>query len=153
MGGERGIEPSCGAASMPTVSTPTPTRAFFGDQRTHSASKPGEWGLPSVALRNASGSRRRRPARVQEQPASFGEWSVVVFEGAYVFDGEQVVGVTGGFGGTVDHDRGGDEVAGRHLRDVVAVAAADPVYGRVEVGACMLADSSQDHAHAGPRSS
>ena len=37
---------------------------------------------------------------------------MVVFEGAYVFDGEQVVGVTGGFGGTVDHDRGGDEVAG-----------------------------------------
>ena len=55
------------------------------------------------------------PARVQEQPASFGEWSVVVLEGAYVIDGEQVVGVSGCFCGTVDHDRGGDEVAGRHL--------------------------------------
>jgi hypothetical protein len=64
---------------------------------------------------------------------------VVVFKGAHVFDGEQVVGVTGGFVGTVDYDRGGDEVSGRHLRDVVAVAAADPVYGRVEVGARMLA--------------
>src|SRR5215213_9623211 len=63
-----------------------------------------------------------------------------VFECAKVIDGEQVVGVFGAFGGTVDHDRGGDEVVGRHLRDVFVVAAADPMYGRVEVRARVLAD-------------
>ena len=54
VGGERGIEPSCGARVDADGFDPHADEGFSSAiQRTHSASKPGEWGLPSVALRNA----------------------------------------------------------------------------------------------------
>src|SRR5215207_5449369 len=80
------------------------------------------------------------PARAEEQPAALGQRPVLGLEGAYLIDGEQVVGVPFGLDGFVYHDRGRHEVAGRHLRYVPAFAAGDPVYGRVEVGADVLAD-------------
>src|ERR671914_1348965 len=65
---------------------------------------------------------------------------MVGLERAQVINGEQVVGVLGALGGPVDHDRRANEVSGRHLRDIFALAATDPMYGRVEVRARVLAD-------------
>ena len=142
MGGERGIEPPCGARVDADGFDPHADEgAFLGDPTYALGVEAWRMGVAVCGVQERFGVLGAGvPARVQEQPASFGEWSVVVFEGAYIFAGEQVVRVSGGFDGTVDHDRGGDEVAGRHLRDVVAVAATDPVYRRVEVGARMLAE-------------
>src|SRR5215207_7882110 len=65
------------------------------------------------------------PPRVQQQPTAFGQRSVLVLERAQIVDGEKIVGVLGTLGGSVDHDRRRDEVAGRHPRDVYTLAAAD----------------------------
>ena len=52
----------------------------------------------------------------------------------------QEVGVRGGLGRLVDHDRRPDQPLRRHGGDVLAVLAADPVDRRVEVRADVLAD-------------
>src|SRR5918995_492411 len=82
----------------------------------------------------------RVPARAEEQPATVGQRPVLGLEGAYVIDGEQVVVIPFRLDGFVYHDRGRHEVAGWHLRYVAAFPAGDPVYGRVEVGADVLAN-------------
>src|SRR5215207_2705108 len=80
------------------------------------------------------------PARAEEQPATLGQWPVVGLEGAYILDGQQIVGISSRLDRLVDHDRGRHEVAGWHLRYVPAFAAGDPVYGCVKVSADVLAD-------------
>ena len=65
---------------------------------------------------------------------------VDIFPVNYVVDGEEVVGVFGGFGGLVDDDCGADEAVEGDAGDVLAVAACDPVDWGVEVCADVLAD-------------
>src|SRR2546421_498104 len=56
-----------------------------------------------------------------------------------MLDLEEEVRVVRAFGALVDHGRWTDQVTRRDLRDVRTVAARDPMNGRVEVGAHVLA--------------
>src|ERR687889_786874 len=99
-----------------------------------------EAGIRSVVEEELLVAGASVPARAEEQPPALGQRPVLGLEGAHVLDGEEVVGVPSGLDGFVYDDRGRHEVAGRHLCYVPAFAAGDPVYGRIEVCADVLAD-------------
>ena len=91
------------------------------------------------------------PAGAQQHPAVLRQRAVLGFPGREVLGFQQHVGIGGGLGAQVDHDRRADQPRRLDLMHRLAVFAGDPVNRGVEVGAGMFAQRDVAPGPGGPR--
>jgi hypothetical protein len=134
--GNGGSNECAAPASVPTVSTPTPRIGVSSASHfAHSTEMPGV--RPRVGERVgvvAAGV----PAGAVQQPAAGRQRPVLGLPRLDVLASSRKSGSAAASAATSSTDGRGDQPPGRHLRDVGAVLAGDPVDRRVEVGAGVL---------------
>ena len=139
--GNGGSKECAAPASVPTVSTPMPDdRRLLGQpsralHRDAGRVRPGLVGVEEVLLAVRPGV----PAGPVQQPAAVGQRPVVGLPLHDVIGLQQEVRVGRRLRAEIQHDGRRDQAGHRYLGDILAVAAADPVHWRVEMGTGVLA--------------
>ena len=135
--------PPAEPASVPIVSEPQPMMPFVSRYSIASAVGPGECGPFSSALRKVFGRAVALvPVGAQQHPAAGFDCAVLGFPFLDALDRQQIVRIGGSFLRAVDDVDRSDEILRRDGvgRIVRVVLAGDPVAGRVEMRAGVLAE-------------